>query len=256
MTGKGINETGKPLKDMARKRIEAEKAAYRTIMQSFRSRIIGGLAITLPIAITYAIITWMYGILKTSIIQPTSWLLEHLVWVDTPQPDWYRNYLAPIVVITFALVILYFLGLFVRSRLHRAIDWVMLHVPVVTTVYGAVRNMLSGFSDPDRSAEPKRHQRAVLVEFPHPGTRVPGFVTARCLDSKTGQTILAVYVPTTPIPTTGFILLVPEQNVYELNWSFEETLQTVVSGGLSTPKYVSFSQPLLATSVRSAAPVA
>jgi uncharacterized membrane protein len=188
----------------------------------------------------------MYSILKSSVIQPLNWILEKLVWEGTPLPDWYKNLAAPILVIFFALAILYFLGLFVRSRLHNAIDSVLLHVPVVTTIYGAVRNMFSAFRNPSESLERKTYKRAVLVPFPHPGMRVPGFVTATCRDSSTGKTILSVYVPTTPIPTTGYMLLIPEEDVSELDWDFEETLQAVISGGFSVPAEVRYFKPEIA----------
>jgi uncharacterized membrane protein len=65
-------------------------------------------------------------------------------------------------------------------------------------------------------------------------------VTAECRDIKTQKVLLCVYVPTTPVPTSGFFLLVPEEEVTELNWNSEQTLQAIMSGGLSTPPDVSY----------------
>jgi uncharacterized membrane protein len=82
--------------------------------------------------------------------------------------------------------------------------------------------------------------KMVLVPFPHQGTKVPAFVTATCRDLDTQRVLVCVYVPTTPVPASGFFLLVPEEDITELNWSVEETLQAVISGGLTTPPNVCY----------------
>jgi uncharacterized membrane protein len=83
-------------------------------------------------------------------------------------------------------------------------------------------------------------QRVVLVPFPHPGMKVPAFVTGSCRDIETGKVILCVYVPTTPVPTSGYYLLVPEEEVTEPRWTPEETLQAIISGGLTAPPEVRY----------------
>jgi uncharacterized membrane protein len=70
--------------------------------------------------------------------------------------------------------------------------------------------------------------------------RVPAFVTSSCRDAKTQRTILCVYVPTTPIPTSGYMLLVPEEEVTDLDWELDETIQAVVSFGLTAPPIVRY----------------
>src|SRR5262249_25444969 len=79
------------------------------------------------------------------------------------------------------------------------------------------------------------------------GVKLPAFVTATCRDIETQRTLLCVYVPTTPVPTSGFFLLVPEEEVTELNWSSEQTLQAVMSGGFASPPEVSYFKTRSAT---------
>jgi uncharacterized membrane protein len=113
-----------------------------------------------------------------------------------------------------------------------------LKVPFVTTIYKAVRNVFVALrQDPSDTA---RFKRVVLVKFPHPGMRVPGFVTSSCKDEATGKIILCVYVPTTPIPTSGYMLLVPEDEITDLPWDLNETLQAIISGGISVPPKVNY----------------
>ena len=126
-------------------------------------------------------------------------------------------------------------GLFAKTRIVSAAEWVLAKVPGVNTIYRVVSNVFAAIS---RSSETPDFKRVVLIEFPHPGLRAPAFVTSECTDSSTGKTILCVYVPTTPVPTSGYMLLVPEGDVVELDWSLEETLQAVVSGGITVPPKV------------------
>ena len=65
------------------------------------------------------------------------------------------------------------------------------------------------------------------------------------MDTATNKTILCVYVPTTPVPTSGYMLMVPEENVVALNWDLQETLQAIVSGGITVPGKVSYGPSLL-----------
>ena len=126
-------------------------------------------------------------------------------------------------------------GIFAKSRLLRTAEWFLQKVPGVNLIYRVVSNVFSAIS---KSAETRDFKRVVLIEFPHPGIKAPAFVTSECTDLKTGKTVLCVYVPTTPVPTSGYMLLVPEEDVVPLNWGLEETLQAVVSGGITVPKKV------------------
>jgi uncharacterized membrane protein len=154
---------------------------------------------------------------------------------ETELPVWFEHYAAPLIALLIVLLLLYGLGFFVRSRLRRAIDWVLLRLPMISIVYNGVRQVVQAL---EKQPGRQRPQRAVLVAFPHPGMRVPAFVTGTCRDVETQKVILCVYVPTTPVPTSGFFLLVPEDEVTELNWTPEQTLQAIISAGLTAPPEV------------------
>ena len=70
--------------------------------------------------------------------------------------------------------------------------------------------------------------------------KVPAFVTSSCVDVATGKTILCVYVPTTPVPTSGYMLMLPEEDATEVSWSLDDTLQAIMSGGISVPEKVEY----------------
>jgi uncharacterized membrane protein len=207
---------------------------------SIRGRILGGLMLVLPILITLWVIYWLYSTLEKFVIDPLALLV---LWqVRGRQPDmelpfWFEAYAAPVIAILVALLLLYGLGFFVRSRLRRGIDSVLLRVPVISVVYDGVRKVFRAL---EKQPGQRRPQRVVLVSFPHPGTRVPAFVTSTCRDVATQKIILCVYVPTTPVPTSGYFLLVPEEDVIELNWTSDQALQAIISAGLTAPPEVRY----------------
>jgi uncharacterized membrane protein len=224
--------------------------------QRIKGRILGGLLIVLPILITLWLFHWLYSSLETKVIDP---LAQLVLWkvrggqAEAVLPFWFENYAAPLIAIVLVLVLLYGLGFFAHSRLRRAIDWVLLRVPVMSGVYEGVRSV---FQSMERQSGKQRSQRVVLIPFPHPGLKAAAFVTATCRDIETQKTLLCVYVPQSPLPTNGHLLLVPEDEATELNWTSEETLQTLISGGFTAPQEVSYFGTKAAIAADSAATTA
>ncbi len=222
---------------------EPSLTVLRSLYHFIRMRLVQGLFVALPFAITFWILHWLYSTLRVVIIDPIARVLVavisgQFISVDEELPSWVENFGAPLLAVVIVLAVLYFLGMFFQSRIHRLFDWIFLQVPVVTNIYSAVRQVFVALQDQQNSAA--RFKRVVLVSFPHPGTKVPAFVTSTCRDESTGKTILCVYVPTTPVPTSGYMLMVPEEDVTELEWDLNQTLQAIVSGGISVPKVVQY----------------
>jgi uncharacterized membrane protein len=219
---------------------DSAPAGPRGAWHGIRGRILSGLVLVLPILITLWVIHWLYSALEQYVIDPLARLVLWSVRQGQPAtelPVWFEKYAAPLIALLAALVLLYGLGFFVHSRLHRVLDWVLLRLPVISAVYNGVGKVFQAL---DKQRGQRRPQRVVLVAFPHPGMRVPAFVTATCRDIETRKVLLCVYVPTTPVPTSGYFLLVPEEEVTELNWSPEEALQTIISAGLTVPPEVRY----------------
>lgn len=111
----------------------------------------------------------------------------------------------------------------------------VLAVPGIDLVYGAVRDLINSFKQEGFEAS-----RVVLIEFPGPHMRTIGFVTRTFTDSRTGRPLAAVYVPTTPNPTSGYIEIVPCERLVWLDWTPQEAMRFVVSGGVAGPDSISF----------------
>jgi uncharacterized membrane protein len=212
----------------------------RRVWHGVRVRILGGLLLVLPILITFWVIHWLYSSLEQYVIDPLALLV---LWQaqgqqpDVELPSWFVTYAAPLIAIVIAVALLYFLGFFVRSRVRRVIDWLLLRLPVISIVYSGVRNVFQAL---DRQRGQQRLQRAVLVTFPHPGMKAPAFVTATCRDVESQKVLLYVFVPTSPLPASGFLMLVPEEEVTELDWNPQQTLQVLISVGLTAPPEVRY----------------
>ena len=184
-------------------------------------RLVEGLLVAAPILATIWIVYWMYSALAMYVIEPLAvfvlWNVRRLK--SAPElPSWFETFVAPLIAILLALVILYCCGMLAHSGLRRAVDSLLLRVPVVSHIYDALRNVLLCFDKPSGQPTP---QRVVLVPFPHPGMRLPAIVTSSCRDVATNKQLLCLYIPTTPIPTSGFFLMTPEEDVTELNWDVE-----------------------------------
>ncbi len=113
-------------------------------------------------------------------------------------------------------------------RLLEAMEALIRRLPLVDAVYGSTRRLLSALSE-----RPQGLQRVVLIPFPSSDMKVVGQVTRTLKDRDTGRTLAAVYVPTSPNPTSGYVEIVPLEHVVETDWSIDEAMRFVVTGGAS-----------------------
>jgi uncharacterized membrane protein len=216
------------------------------VLLSVRARLISGLIFSLPILITFWIVYWIFLTLERFLLNPLAgvvnrihgWIRDYPALQELDLPDWWYNIVSPILAILLALIILYILGLVFRSWVYRTLEWFLLHVPIVATIYRAVRNLVETLGS--QLGGGGEFKRVVLVEFPHPGTRSLGLVTNSLRDATTGRTILTVCVLTGVMPPTGFTLFVPEEAVTNVDWTVNETLQSIVSGGITAPATIHF----------------
>jgi uncharacterized membrane protein len=219
-----------------------EVGPLHALLRAIQKRILSGLILALPIALTFWIVYWLYSTFKAIVLDPTANLVRRVLQdggftLDSP---WW-NVVTPVISIALVLGLLYFLGLLVRSSFARAVDWVMSRVPVVTTIYKALNNVFESLGS---QVQNKRFQRVVLVEFPHPGMKALAFVTNSLRDATTDKTILCVCVLTGVMPPAGFTLFVPEESVTDVDWTVNQTLQAILSGGITTPAAIHYAQGL------------
>ncbi len=119
----------------------------------------------------------------------------------------------------------------VGRRLLRAFDAVVNRIPMVKTIYGGTRRLIEAFQQKPRGVD-----RVVLIDFPSEEMKTVGLVTRTLEDSRTGRQVAAVYVPTTPNPTSGYLEIVPVERITPTDWTVDEAMQFIVSGGAVAPE--------------------
>jgi uncharacterized membrane protein len=157
------------------------------------------------------------------------WLLE---------VPWLQSALA-ILLTVFAIYLLgWAVTRLVGRRFLALLESLVARIPLVTTVYGSTKKLVEAFQQ-----KPEGNlQRVVLIAFPHKSMKAVGFVTATFVDEATGQELAAVYVPTTPNPTSGYLEIVPTDALVSLDWSMDEAMTFIISGGTVSPGRIRFSE--------------
>lgn len=157
--------------------------------------------------------------------------------------DWLINPdLQYVLAVLVTLAGLYAVGLLTSMvlgrRLIALVERLLDRLPLVQTIYGATKRFLQSMQKP-----PVSGQRVVLISFPSPEMKAVGFVTKVMTDTVSGQQLVAVYVPTSPNPTSGYIEIVAIEDVVWTDWSVEEAMTFVMTGGTNAPDRVQFTNP-------------
>ena len=195
-----------------------------------RNTMFAGLLVVAPLAVT-GFVAWNAVIFLDEFV--AIWLPARIV------EDW-RIFGMPGMGAVIAILLLVLIGSLVRGVLvswfHRVISWILnyLPVPLLGTIYGTLRQLLETiFSDKSVA-----FREVVLVEYPRKGIYALGFVSGeahKTCQHKEGRTLINVFVPTTPNPTSGFLLLFDCEDLIKLDLSVEDGIKMVVSSGLVSP---------------------
>jgi len=204
-------------------------------MERLRRNVLTGLLTIVPLWITI----WVMWFVLDQVIRTGRPLVLALARAVRPHSEdmadlltrgWFLSLLAVAVVVALLFAIGAATNAVLGRRLIRSLDRFMKRVPIAKTVYGATRTLIDSVQ-----GGPQGGQRVVLIEFPTPEMRAVGFVTATFTASDTGEELAAVYVPTTPNPTSGYVEIVPTRRLVWLDWNANEAMSFIVSGGAMTP---------------------
>ena len=207
---------------------------------TLRALFVSGLLTLLPIWLTWVVFKFVFGLLS-DLSRPMVGPMLAGIAQQHRQLAWLADTwaLTAIGMIATILLIL-FVGLLARRVAgQRALGWFEIairRVPLAKTVYGSARQLLDMMQAP-----PDGGQRVVLVEFPHPGMKTVGFFTRTLRDETTGRELAAVYIPTTPNPTGGYLVIVPLEDVTATDWTVDQAMTFIISGGAVAPQRMPFS---------------
>ncbi len=217
---------------------------WQTLRALLRTRILAGLATVIPLWVTWIVVKFLFDTMRSA-TQP---IIEHGVqWAARTtgsQPKEipaYLEWVVPVVAVLLTLFSLYLLGLLTANVLGRRVVLLLERLfeglPLVKTIYGSTKRIiltLAGGSDS------MQFQKVVLVEFPRPGMKCIAFLTSVIEDADTGRNMATVFISTTPNPTTGYMQILPLEEVSETGWTVEEAVKLLMSGGILSPAKIRF----------------
>jgi uncharacterized membrane protein len=204
----------------------------------WRTNFVTGLAVVLPTVVSIALLVWLFGTISNItdtllIFLPRSWTHER---AGEGPMYWYCKLAALLIGILLVSVAGDLARHYFGRKLIQLVDQLMSMVPLLNKIYGTVKQVNEAFSSSKKSA----FKQVVLIEYPRPGIYSLAFVTSdehREVESRMGTKMIGVFVPTTPNPTSGFLLLVPESQVRFLDMSVAEGIKYVISLGAIAPGY-------------------
>jgi len=190
-----------------------------------RNYFITGIVVLIPIGFTLYLTKFIIGISSNIIPQNIN-------------PNSYLPYAIPGIEILISIIFITLVGglslSFLGKRVLKFIDDLFKKIPFLRTIYSAILQMTESFSNQDN-----KKKSVVLVEYPRKGVWAVGFATKENkgeMADKTSKKLINVFVPTTPNPTSGFLLMFPVDEVIHLDMSFEEASKFIVSAGTSSGK--------------------
>lgn len=152
------------------------------------------------------------------------------------------SWLRFIFAVVLTLGVLYTLGALANRVIGRRVlswfDRMIERIPMVQSIYGGTKKLLSVLQ-----AKPEGSQRVVLIDFPHPNMKAVGLVTRVIREHGTGRELAAVYVPTTPNPTSGYLEIVPLDRLTPTDWTVDQAMAFIISGGAVSPDRITYDRP-------------
>ncbi|MFQ5647231.1 MAG: DUF502 domain-containing protein [bacterium] len=205
---------------------------FDQISKDFKRIFVTGLLVILPVSITFALLSFVFTRIDR-LFQPVV-----VNWIGLFMPEAHIEYIPGLgIVMTVAVILI--IGLFVTNvigmKLVELGEWILNKIPIVRSVYSASKQLMEAVTMGSNGG----FNRVVMIEYPRKGIYSIAFVTSDAQGESqalTNEEVLNVFVPTTPNPTSGYLLLVPKTDIINLSITVEEGLKLVVSGGIVTPE--------------------
>lgn len=207
----------------------------------WRANFLTGLAVVLPAVVSIALVVWLFGTVANITDMLLFFLPRHITHHNGGEGPmyWYWSLIAFLL----AILLISIVGRLARNYFGRKmIEWVdrvLMQVPFLNKIYAATKQINEALTSGNRTS----FKTVVLVEFPRAGIHSIGFITGEQQDevhAKTGEKVVSVFVPTTPNPTSGFLILVPEEKVTKLDMSIADAVKYIISLGAISPGSTSF----------------
>jgi len=200
----------------------------KRLRTSLKNYFLTGLLVILPVFVTVYVIWFLIRVMDVVLKYiPPKYL-----------PETYLPFQIPGLGLILVIIIIFAVGLLFRNLAGRSVvhfwENIVDRIPLVRIIYSGVKQLLEAFFIQKNQA----FKRVALLEYPRRGTYVIGFITGESkgeVQSKTNKNMMNVFVPTTPNPTSGFYILIPEDELIFLNMTVEDAFKLIISGGIFSP---------------------
>lgn len=194
-----------------------------------------GLLTFIPLWVTWLVFKFVLSVLAGIGAPLVAALLNGLALVAPRTAESLKmEWLTFVVALLVTLLSLYLLGFIanrvIGQRFLSGFDALLARIPLVQTIYGGTKKLMAVLQN-----KPGGMQRVVLIDFPRRGMKVVGFVTRVMIEEGTGREMAAVYIPTTPNPTGGYLELVPVEELTPTDWTMDQAMAFIISGGAVAP---------------------
>ena len=205
-----------------------------------RRYLIAGALMLTPLWVTWFVLDFLFRFLS-GIGRP--WAVRFMGVVEDTAPALAQSlsyaWLESAVAVVLTLLLLYVIGWATSRVLARQliaqVEAIVARIPVVQLIYGSTKKLLAALQ-----TKPDGVQRVVLIDFPAAPMKTVGLVTRVVRDAATGRDMAIVYVPTSPNPTSGYMEIVPLDQVTPTDWTLDEAMRFVITGGTSAPDTMDF----------------
>lgn len=203
------------------------------LKRRIRNIFLTGVAVTIPIAFTLFILKFLFNTLDKSV---SPYFTKLLISMGVPMANVYRPGLG----VVMTLVVIFLVGLFTKNffgaKLIQLGEMIVEKIPFVSNIYSGIKQVVTTIANTETQA----FKKVVMVEFPRKGVYAIGFVSSEArgeVQQKTENEVINVIIPTTPNPTSGFLVFAPKEDIIELDMTIEDGIKLIISCGIVTPKY-------------------
>ncbi len=198
------------------------------IFPTFRRYILTGLIVWIPLGITFLVVKALLELLdKLLLFLPPEWHPQALLGFNIPGSG-----------LVFAFAVIFVTGMLLTNIFGRQLmTWwesVLSHIPLISSIHSAVKQLIETFFNSDSSA----FSKVLMIEYPRPGLWTLAFQSndaAQEINAKSNSDMVSIFVPTSPNPTSGFVLLIAKSDVIEMDMSVEDGLRMIMSLGVVQP---------------------
>jgi uncharacterized membrane protein len=204
-------------------------------VKRWRDNFFAGLAIVMPTVISVAVVVWIFQNVsnvtdKMLFFLPRSWIYPKLPDGNFGDIHWYWSWIALLLTVLLICLIGGYGRYYLGRKTIELLDTAIMRVPLMNKIYGTIKQVNESFSSNKSS-----FKQVVLVTFPHGRSRAVGFVTGE-QHGLGGEKLVSVFIPTTPNPTSGFLVLVPEGEIIKLEMSVADGIKFIISLGAISPE--------------------